>query len=117
MSVAIGHAVYNLGAFPCSGVGLAWQERELDAAMSGPVAALLFDDDGKASIETILAKLADTEFAQEGLKRVLADTRYIEDWRVGEAIAETYLTPHRSCYFPVARWSRRAKEWFQPSRC
>ena len=100
MSVAVGKTVYNLGVSPCSGVGLAWSDRELDAAMSGPVAAVLFDDEGKANIETILASLADTEFAQEGLKRVLADTRGIEDWRVGEAIAETYLTDHRACYFP-----------------
>ena len=100
MSVAIGNPAYNLGAYPCSGLGLIWQEGELDAAMSGPVAAVLFDDEGKADIETILGKLADTEFAQEGLKRVLADPGHIEDWRVGEAIAETYLTHHRSCYFP-----------------
>ena len=68
--------------------------------MNGPVAAVLFDDEGKANIEAILVNLADTEFAQEGLRQVLADTEDIEDWRVGEAIAETYLTHHRSCYFP-----------------
>ena len=116
MSVAIGKVAYNLGTSPCSGTGLTWQERELDAAMSGPVAALLFDDEGMASIETILAKLADTEFAQEGLKRVLADTGHIEDWRVGEAIAETYLTPPPILLLPMARRPRRAKKWFQPSR-
>ena len=100
MTVAVGRTVYNLGIFPCSGVGLAWSDKELNTAMSGPVAAVLFDDEGKANIETILANLADTEFAQEGLKRVLADTGDIEDWRVGEAIAETYLTHHCACYFP-----------------
>lgn len=100
MSVAVGKTVYSLGAAPCSGVGLAWSDEELDAAMSGPVAAVLFDDEGIANIGAILSNLADTEFAQEGLKQVLATPDDIEDWRVGEAIAETYLTEHRSCYFP-----------------
>ena len=100
MSVAVGKTVYSHGTVPCSGVGLAWSDRELDAAMSDSVAVVLFDDEGKASIEAILANLVDTEFAQEGLKRVLTAPEDIEDWRVGEAIAETYLTHHRSCYFP-----------------
>ena len=42
----------------------------------------------------------DTEFAQEELTRILSFREDIESWRVGEAIAETYLTKHRSCYFP-----------------
>ena len=100
MSVAEGTTVYNCGAPPCSGVGLAWSSRDLDAALSGPVAAVLFDNEGKANIEDVLTDLADTEFAQERLKRVLAVPGDIEDWRVGEAIAETYLTCHRCCYFP-----------------
>ena len=73
---------------------------ELEEAMSAEVSTVLFDDEGKANVETILNDLADTEFAQEGLRRVLADTDYIEDWRVGEAIAEAYLAHHRSCHFP-----------------
>jgi hypothetical protein len=31
---------------------------------------------------------------------VLQDPDRVEDWRVGEAIAEAYLTDHRSCEFP-----------------
>ena len=100
MTVAEGVIVYRCAASPCSGLGLAWSTEQLDAAMNGPVAAVLFDDEGKANIEAILTNLADTEFAQEGLRQVLADTEDIEDWRVGEAIAETYLTHYRSCYFP-----------------
>ena len=65
-----------------------------------PVAAVLFDDEGKADIQQILGAVADTEFAQEGLRRILEPPSTVEDWRVGEAIAETYLTDHRSCHFP-----------------
>ena len=100
MTVAVGEAVYNEGSLPCSGLGLTWSGEELAAAMKGPVAAVLFDDEGKADIDAILTGLAETEFQQAGLRRVLSDPDVIEDWRVGEAIAETYLTEHRRCYFP-----------------
>ena len=79
---------------------MAWSDEELSTAISGPVAAVLFDDEGSADIKSILSGLADTEFAQEELARILSVREGIENWRVGEAIAETYLTEHRSCYFP-----------------
>ena len=100
MTVDAGEVEYLLGKAPCSGVGLRWSGNELSAAMDGRVAAVLFDDEGKANIEDILAGLAETDFAQDGLRRVLEDPDEVEDWRVGEAIAETYLTDHRSCSFP-----------------
>ena len=100
MTVPVGESMYNHGFPPCSGIGLKWSSDDLDAALDGPVAAVLFDDEGKANIEEILTGLAETDFAQEGLRRVLADPNDIEDWRVGEAIAESYLTDHRHCYFP-----------------
>lgn len=107
MTVALGETVYNEGTAPCSGVGLTWSVDELNAAMHGPVAAVLFDDEGKAGIEDILTSLAETEFQQKELRRVLSEPDDIEDWRVGEAIAETYLTDHRDCYFP---WPDRRDE-------
>ena len=100
MSVAEGETVYSHGSPPCSGVGLAWSDEELDTALSGPVSEVLFDDEGKADIEEILLSLADTDFEQESVNRILEDPEDIEDWRVGEAIAETYLIDHRACYFP-----------------
>ncbi|MBK1700238.1 hypothetical protein [Thiococcus pfennigii] len=100
MTVAVGANCYSVGASPCKGTGLVWTDEELDDAISGPVAAVVFDDAGKADIATLLAGVAETEFAQERLAAVLSDPDDIEDWRVGEAIAETYLTDHRSCTFP-----------------
>ncbi|MXZ71854.1 MAG: hypothetical protein F4Z04_10210 [Acidobacteria bacterium] len=100
MKVDAGRVVYGIGSAPCTGTGLQWSDDELNAAMGGRVATVLFDDDGKANIEEILVGLAETAFAQDGLRRVLEDPDEIEDWRVGEAIAETYLTDHRSCIFP-----------------
>ena len=100
MTVGAGEVAYRLGRAPSSGVGLRWSDNELSAAMDGRVAAVLFDDEGKANIEDILAGLAETDFAQDRLRRVLEDPDEVEDWRVGEAIAEAYLTDHRSCSFP-----------------
>lgn len=102
MSVAAGATVYSHGGAECSSVGLRWSSRELDSAINEGVAAILFDDEGRANIEEILTGLAETDFALDGLRRVLADSDDIEDWRVGEAIAECYLSDHRDCQFP---WS------------
>jgi hypothetical protein len=100
MTVAQGEKVYNTGDAPCWGIGLIWTNEELDDAVSGPVAAALFDDEGTAAIEEILTGLAETEFAADNLRRMLGDPEEVEDWRVGEAIAETYLSDHRECHFP-----------------
>lgn len=100
MTIGAGEAVYDIGEAPCSGVGLRWSDVELNTAMDGRLSAVLFDDEGKANIEGILAEVAETSFAQDGLRRVLEDPDSVEDWRVGEAIAEVYLTDHRSCSFP-----------------
>ncbi len=100
MTVALGEAVYSAGDPPCTGLGLKWSGEEFDAALGGPVAAVLFDDEGKADIEEILRGIVETAFEQDGLRQVLAEPGRIEDWRVGEAIAETWLTGHRDCRFP-----------------
>ena len=100
MTVASGEAVYSAGDPPSTGFGLMWSGEELDAALHGPVAAVLFDDEGRADIEEILRGIVDTAFEQDGLRRVLAEPERIEDWRVGEAIAETWLIDHRDCRFP-----------------
>lgn len=51
MKVALGKTVYAHGISPCSGIGLVWDDGELDAALRGPVATILFDDQGKADID------------------------------------------------------------------
>ena len=100
MAVAPGAVVYRLGSARCSGTGIEWSDDELASALQDEVATVLFDEEGKAKIETMLATTVDTEFAQQGLRRVLNSINKTEDWRVGEAIAETWLTSHRSCTFP-----------------
>lgn len=100
MGVPIGKVVYRIGNAPCSGVGLTWTQMELDLAMQGPILQVLFDEEGKSQLEELLTGLAETEFALEGVRQVLKMPARIDDWRVGEAVAESYLTEHRACMFP-----------------
>ena len=110
MPVTAGTIVYELGATPCSGVGISWSNADLDTALSERVAGLVFDDEGMADLESVVRELADTDFAQEGINRILSNPEAINDWRVGEAIAEAYLVDHRSCHFPwpVGRDERKS---------
>jgi hypothetical protein len=85
-------------------MGRSWNAEELGAAINGQVSALVFDDQGKADIQELLSGIAETSFEHEQLAQALTAPEDIEDWRVGEAIAEAYLTEHRDCLFP---WDER----------
>ncbi|MCY4542185.1 MAG: hypothetical protein OXB95_07290 [Rhodobacteraceae bacterium] len=100
MTVGSGEVVFRMGQAPCTGVGIRWTDEELNAALNGPVGAVLFDDEGKALIAKSLQGVADSEFANENLRRLMEGPESIKDWRVGEAIAEAYLVSHRKCTFP-----------------
>jgi len=100
MTVAVGAVEYVVGTASVKGCGISWTADELDAALAGPVAEVVFDDAGKADISALLEGLSETEFDQSAVQRVLHDSQAPEDWRVGEAIAESYLNHHRACHFP-----------------
>lgn len=98
--ISVGTECYSHGASPCAGTGRSWNEEELETAISGKISALVFDEQGKADIEQLLVGVAETSFEQKQLAQALAAPEDVEDWRVGEAIAEAYLSEHRSCLFP-----------------
>jgi len=98
--IAVGAECYSHGATPSTGTGRSWNAEELGAAINGQISALVFDDQGKVDIQELLAGVAETAFEQEQLAQALAAPDDVEDWRVGEAIAEAYLTEHRDCLFP-----------------
>ncbi len=100
MSIATGTIQYQLGTVPVTGRGFSYSTDELDTALSGPVAEVVYDDSGKADIESMLAGLAETDFEKGEVERILSDTKPPEDWRVGEALAETYLAHQKDCFFP-----------------
>lgn len=98
--IPAGTECYNLGAHPCTGAGRVWKDVELAKAINEQVSAIVCDDTGKADIEELLTGVVETDFDRQQLAAALADSNDIEDWRVGEAIAEAYLTVHRNCLFP-----------------
>jgi hypothetical protein len=100
MSVAAGTINYQLGTAPVTGCGFSYSADELDTALSSSVAGVVYDDSGKADIEALLAGLAETDFEKGEVERILSDTKPPEDWRVGEALAETYLVDQKDCFFP-----------------
>ena len=100
MTMALGTLEYSLGAAPVTGCGISWTTNELNAALAGPVAEVIFDDAEKADLAALLAGLPETEFDQTTIRGVLAISRAPEDWRVGEALEESYLVHHRRCHFP-----------------
>ncbi|HPO73578.1 MAG TPA: hypothetical protein PLJ31_12540 [Armatimonadota bacterium] len=100
MGLPTGKVEYALGTGQVTGCGLSFGAEELDGALAGPVASLVFDDAGKADVAAILESAADTEFGDAAVRRILEDADTVEDWRVGEALAESYITQHRGCCFP-----------------
>jgi hypothetical protein len=100
MKISTGTIEYELGSFPVTGCGFSYSAAELDTALSGPVAEVVYDDTGKADIEALLAGLAETDFAKGEVERILSDTKPPEDWRVGEALAESHLVHQKDCFFP-----------------
>ena len=91
---------YQLGSAPVTGMGIGLPVDQLDQQLAGPVAALVFDDEGVRDLGELLDGLADTEFSRENLDALLADASAPEGWRVGEALAEHHLSVDHDCFFP-----------------
>lgn len=100
LAIAEGALAYQLTHAPAKGSGRSLTQSELDDAIQDPVVAIVFDKPGTAEILPLLAGLAETAFEQDLVSAVLEQNPDVEDWRVGEAIAEGYLCEHRACQFP-----------------
>lgn len=100
--------MYELGADPCVGIGIEWTPEEAREALGGPVADVLNDVIGSQIVTEALGPLAQAEFDTGRIDAVAA--RVPEpSYRLGEAIAEAYLSSWRSCTLPwrVSRDLRR----------
>lgn len=100
MPIPRGTECYNADCSPVIARGLVYSEDELETALSGPVSVILRDDAGNEVVSELLTGVAETDFQKESVGRILSNERIPEDWRVGEAIAESYLNLHRACIFP-----------------
>jgi hypothetical protein len=61
MSPASGTVEYTPGNPPVTGCGLSWTAEEMDTALAGPVAYVLFDHEGTADIATLLESVSSTD--------------------------------------------------------
>jgi hypothetical protein len=95
-----GTVAYSLGRPPVVGTGLAWSEQEAEQAVTGPVASVVYDDAGTQSLSSLLSGLPETGFTSANVQATLSQAAAVENWRVGEALAESYLVHHRGCHFP-----------------
>jgi hypothetical protein len=100
MALAVGSLQYSLGQAPVTGEGRSLSGADLDAALDGPVADAVFDSVGTRDVRRFLEGLSDTEFEPGGVDRVLSAQGNPEDWRVGEGLAEVYLSDYHACSFP-----------------
>lgn len=100
MTMSAGTELYNADTAPVTARGASYTDAEVDAALSGSVTRILWDDSGMADLETILSSVVTTAFSDESVKRILASRPALENWRVGEGLAEAFLIEHRSCEFP-----------------
>lgn len=98
MPVPMGTEVYNTDAAPVIARGVEYTSAELGTAIKERVAAIIRDDDVEAG--QMLARCAETEFGLKRVTSILSAKASPEDWRVGEALAEAYLTDHCHCQFP-----------------
>ncbi len=100
MTVATGTFKYQLGTAPVTGCGFSYSKVELDTALSGSVAQIVYDVQGNEDYEKELSSLEETGFGNELVESMLADSKQPENWRVGEALAEAYLVHQKDCFFP-----------------
>lgn len=104
MTFPAGTEAYRADAPPITARGVQFSGEELDDAANA-VAQVLWDDEAKAELAELLASVASTEFAVDAIDDVLrSDERTVEEWRAGEAVAQTHLEANVQCFFP---WNSR----------
>ena len=98
--VAKGNRCYAKQQEQVRAEGLTLADSELKSALRDRVSRILFDDVGRDRISLALDEVATTEFEAEHLREILDQPTVLNDWQVGEALADAWLTDHRSCKFP-----------------
>lgn len=95
-----GQEIYITDAIPVVARGLTYTDKQLDEMLQGPVKDILQDVKGTDELHELLSRVVSTDFEQAGLEELLTDNTVPDNWRVGEAIAEGFVTDHGDCVFP-----------------
>jgi hypothetical protein len=99
---------YRADEDPVVARGLEFSEGDLSTEARGAVVDVMQDAPGRAEDSAFLETLDGTGFAEQLVDDVLSsadvDAAVLEEWRIGEAIAQAELEANRSCLFP---WNAR----------
>ncbi len=100
MPMPLATPCYNSDSAPVIARGLEYTEEQLDEAIEGTVKDLLLDTEGTSELNDLLSSLSTTDFEPELIEELLQTSPEPEDWLVGEALAEAYVTDNDNCIFP-----------------
>lgn len=100
MSFPAGKTVYTEEFPPCRGMGISLTDPEVTSVLTEEIAPQVLDAAGNDQVASMMAAVVETDFEQEQIAEVLSGHDEIENWSVGEALAEMYLTDNHECYFP-----------------
>lgn len=108
MKLGVGAEVYNVDQGKISARGHSLAPEELGEGVRERVKDLVSDRPGREKIQELLERVNLTGFAASEVARVLAEDELYDEWRVGEAFAEAYLSDNHHCLFPWrSRWDQR----------
>jgi hypothetical protein len=103
MRVARGTEVYNADVPPVVARGMTLTQDEVDTARAVRLPGILADAPGGELLEEFFSSLELTDFGRANVAEALQpipEEEHSRGWRVGEALAEAWLTDHKDCDFP-----------------
>ena len=89
-------------------LGFCVTESELRNELLNRIKEKILDEEGTKELIQNFNSLAKTDFELKKLEEIFKSGIDIEDWRIGEALAECYLEENCNCYF-YYQYSRDAK--------
>lgn len=108
MPISSEELIYDFSEGDCSASGVSLTSSGLDAAIGDIADSILYDDPGRAVVDSIISGLHESDFDRFSPQEFLTRMTGLQPWRVGEAVARLYLTVHRACLFPwPPEWDRR----------
>ncbi|WP_118987677.1 hypothetical protein [Photorhabdus sp. CRCIA-P01] len=100
MPITVFTLEYDVSSESIVAQGISYSDAQLDLILSGPVKDILQDCSGRDEIAELLTGLVTTEFEQNELTQVLVDEIEFEDWMIGEALAEAFVSECGQCEYP-----------------
>lgn len=104
MIITAHNEVYKADVLNVIARGILYSVEDVNITLIDRVSSILWDNSGREDVGNMLSKLATTSFAIGRLSEILDYSPETEDWRIGEAMAEAYLTDCRECVFPWPCW-------------